>query len=111
MLPQSEKKLLCMGMVHIPPLPGSPLFDENGGLQKIFERCANDFKVYLDSGIDGVIFENFGDVPFYPDKVPPETIASMTWVITHCLQKFIGEKSQVPNSLMELMDTLPERCD
>ena len=29
------------------------------------------------AGFEGLVVENFGDVPFYKDRVPPETIASM----------------------------------
>jgi membrane complex biogenesis BtpA family protein len=29
------------------------------------------------AGFDGVVIENFGDTPFYKDRVPPETVACM----------------------------------
>ena len=35
--------------------------------------------------MSGVIFENFGDPPFFPGRVPPETVASMTRVVTSCV--------------------------
>ncbi|HME53222.1 MAG TPA: BtpA/SgcQ family protein [Candidatus Lokiarchaeia archaeon] len=84
---QGGMNLDCIGMIHLLPLPGSPRYDDAGGLQKIIDRAARELEIYLVHGFDGVIFENFGDVPFYPSNVPPETIASMTHVITSCLHE------------------------
>ncbi|HEX7878730.1 MAG TPA: BtpA/SgcQ family protein, partial [Candidatus Eisenbacteria bacterium] len=33
-------------------------------------------------GASGLIVENFGDAPYFPDQVPPETIAAMTRLVT-----------------------------
>ncbi len=65
----------------MPPLLGSPGFNVDCGLVHVIERCTRDFNAYVSSGMDGVIFENFGDAPFFPGRVPPETVASMTRVI------------------------------
>ncbi|MFX0098106.1 MAG: BtpA/SgcQ family protein [Candidatus Hodarchaeota archaeon] len=82
-------KISCYGMVHIPPLIGAPQF--GGSLKKVLEHCKTDVNAYLESGIDGIIFENFGDAPFYPGRNPPETIASMTWIIANCMVGHEGE--------------------
>lgn len=76
-------KKICLGMIHIPPLPGAPLF--KGDLKDVLDHCKSDVDAYLESGIDGLVFENFGDTPFHPGRNPPETIAAMTWVIANCL--------------------------
>lgn len=70
-----EKRLL--GVVHLPPLPGSPrhagrLFSE------IIEHARRDAATLLDCGFDGYVIENFGDVPFYKDRVPPHVLTCMT---------------------------------
>src|SRR5690606_15108318 len=39
--------------------------------------------------VDGIIVENFGDAPFYPDAVPAETIAAMA-VITAEVVRAVG---------------------
>lgn len=39
-----------------------------------------DASAYLDGGMDGLVVENFGDVPYFADTVPPETIAALTAV-------------------------------
>jgi len=72
------RKKPIIGMVHLLPLPGSPKYD--GQLKKIIDRAIHDARALEDGGVDGIIIENINDVPYYPTKVPPETIASMTFV-------------------------------
>jgi len=65
-----------VGMVHLQPLPGSPRSD--GDLDAVLERARADARALDTGGVDGVIVENFGDAPFYPDAVPAHTVAAMT---------------------------------
>lgn len=51
-----------IGMVHLLPLPSSPLYA--GNLEAIEKRAIEDVKALLDGGIDAFIVENFGDVPY-----------------------------------------------
>lgn len=37
--------------------------------------------MYESCGLDAIIIENFGDAPFYPDRVPPATIAAMSAIV------------------------------
>lgn len=67
-----------IGVVHLLPLPGSPGF--GGSLQEIIGRAVEDCGSYKDGDIDGVIIENFGDVPFSPGRVEPVTVSAMTRV-------------------------------
>jgi membrane complex biogenesis BtpA family protein len=82
---KSGRTFDCIGMIHLLPLPGSPGFDEFEGMQAVIDRAESELDIYVKAGMDGVIFENFGDAPFYPGRVPPETVASMTRVITSCM--------------------------
>ena len=68
-----------IGVVHLPPLPGSPGW--KGDLDSVVEHALRDTEALARGGIDGVIFENFGDVPFLRGPVPPETVAAMAVVI------------------------------
>lgn len=68
-----------IGVVHLPPLPGSPRFD--GDVAAILHRARTDAQALLSGGVDGLIVENFGDVPFYPDRVPPITVAFMAVIL------------------------------
>lgn len=66
------------GMIHLRPLPGSPAFHSLGD---VIDAALADARTLQDGGVDAIMIENFGDRPFYK-RVPPETIAAMTRVIT-----------------------------
>ncbi len=65
-----------LGMVHLDPLPGAPRFD--GDRETVREAALRDARRLEAGGVDGVVVENFGDAPFYPDDVPKHVVASMT---------------------------------
>ncbi|MES9875189.1 MAG: BtpA/SgcQ family protein [Candidatus Sedimenticola sp. PURPLELP] len=65
-----------IGMVHLAPLPGSPRYDAN--LNWVQERALKDAQILAQGGVDAMIIENFGDVPFYPGRVPQHVVAHMT---------------------------------
>ncbi|AHG01314.1 phosphorybosylanthranilate isomerase (plasmid) [Halostagnicola larsenii XH-48] len=65
-----------LGMVHLPALPGSPGFD--GDRDSIRSRALEDATALEAGGVDGIVLENFGDAPFYPEDVPEHVIAEMT---------------------------------
>ena len=66
-----------VGVVHLPPLPGSPRASA-GGLVGIAKGAAEDARILAAAGYDAVIVENFGDAPFFAGRVQPVTIAAMT---------------------------------
>ena len=70
-----DKKPL-IGMVHLLPLPGAPRWD--GAMDAALDRAARDARALQEAGFDGVLIENFLDVPFFADSVPAETVAAMT---------------------------------
>src|SRR5690606_41823309 len=74
-------------MVHLLPLPGAPRWA--GSLDQVRERALADARALEAGGVDGIIVENFGDAPFYPDAVPAETIAAMA-VITAAVVRAVG---------------------
>ena len=80
-------KKVVIGMVHLLPLPGSPGF--SGSRKVILRRARRDAALLEEGGVDAVMVENFGDVPFFPDSVPPETIAEMS-VIAAELRRLIS---------------------
>ncbi|WP_136717819.1 BtpA/SgcQ family protein [Halorientalis salina] len=66
------------GMVHLPALPGAPGYDEQGGREAILDRALADAQALADGGVDGLIVENYGDAPFYPEAVPKHVVAELT---------------------------------
>lgn len=67
-----------VGMLHLPPLPGSP--DWGGSMDEVVQRVLRDAERLEEGGLDGLLVENFGDAPFVPGRVAPETVASMARV-------------------------------
>ena len=57
-----------IGMIHLMPLPGSPGY--GGDLGAIREAALRDADALFTGGVHGLMIENFGDVPFYPGRVP-----------------------------------------
>jgi len=72
-----EKKPL-IGVVHLAPLPGAPRYE--GSVDAVLSRALADARALAEGGMDGLLVENFGDAPFFAERVPPETIAAMTRV-------------------------------
>jgi hypothetical protein len=50
-------------------------------MARIVEAALADAHTLADAGFDALIVENFGDAPFYPDRVPPETVAGLAVAI------------------------------
>ncbi|MDW8327109.1 MAG: BtpA/SgcQ family protein [Anaerolineales bacterium] len=75
-----------IAMVHLPPLPGTPLYDEQRGVEGILESVIGDVKKLLDGGVDGLLYCNEGDRP-YALQADFEAIAVMTRVITETAPK------------------------
>lgn len=69
-----------IGMVHLLPLPGAP--DFAGDFEAVIAQAAADAATLADAGFDGLMIENFGDAPFFPDEVPPITVAAITRAAT-----------------------------
>lgn len=65
-----------IGMVHLPPLPGSPT--GTSPLASIISAACTDACVLADAGFDALMLENFGDAPFRATQVDAHTVACMT---------------------------------
>ncbi len=75
-----NKPKAIIAMAHFPPLPGQPLYDADGGVEKIRDVVAGDVRRLIAAGVDGILFCNEGDRP-YRTTAGPETIAVMSSVI------------------------------
>ncbi|WP_338739195.1 BtpA/SgcQ family protein [Haloplanus salilacus] len=70
-----------VGMVHLPPLPGAPRYDADGGREAIRDAVRRDAERLDAGGVDALLVENFGDAPFYPDSVPRHVVADLTALV------------------------------
>jgi len=89
-----------IGVVHLPPLPGSigymarrwpPGSGKLWSLDDIIEYAVSEAKAYIDSGFDAVIIENYGDTP-YPKRPGPLQVAAMTRVVGEVVRSLGGER-------------------
>jgi membrane complex biogenesis BtpA family protein len=71
-----KKRHAVIGMLHVPALPGAPLARTE--FAKIKDFVLRDAKSLRDGGVDCLMMENFGDVPFFPGRVPAHVVALMT---------------------------------
>ncbi|MFK7858101.1 MAG: BtpA/SgcQ family protein [Granulosicoccus sp.] len=76
-----------IGVVHCPAFPGSPRYN-GASIESIYDTCRRDAQAYLEGGMNGLIIENHGDIPFLkPDDIGPETTGFLS-VIT---DRIVGE--------------------
>lgn len=69
-----------VGMVHLNPLPGSPRY-EGLSVNRISELAVQDAKHLETGGVDGLMVENFGDMPYRKMDVGPETVSGMAVIV------------------------------
>lgn len=78
-----------IGTLHLDPLPGAPRY-VGASMRSIVERAVADAERYVEGGIDGIIVENEGDIPFLkPSLVGPETVAALS-VVTHAVVEAVS---------------------
>lgn len=76
----------AIAMVHFPPLPGTPLYDDKESLKPILERVFHDVEALQSGGADGLMFCNENDRP-YVMKADPVGVAVMARTIGEVLPK------------------------
>lgn len=75
-----------MGMVHLPPLPGSPNY--GGNMSDVIEHALKDAETLANNGVNSMIIENLGDYPYYAETEECETVAAMTRVALEIRKRY-----------------------
>ncbi len=70
----------AIAMVHLPALPGSPLYDADGGVDAIIKSAHADLMALQAAGFDAIMFGNENDRP-YELTVDTASSATMAHVI------------------------------
>ena len=72
-----EKPII--GMAHFKAMPGTPRYDEAGGIDAIRTAIAYDLCALQEGGIDGILFCNEADTPYLPGvgAEVPTTMAAL----------------------------------
>lgn len=81
-----KTKKVVIGMLHLSSLPGSPRYA--GSISSIRDSLLRDAEALADGGVHGLMMENFGDVPFYPGRVPVHVAAHMTALAGEVRKRF-----------------------
>lgn len=81
-------KIPLIGDIHLPPLPGTPRY-RGESMTTIIDQAMRDADAFVKGGMDGIILENHGDIPFLkPDEIGPEIIAAMAAIATRVTGAF-----------------------
>lgn len=78
----------AIGMIHLLPLPGSPLW--GGNMETVVAAALADAQALSRGGLGSVMMENYHDIPFFPGRVPAETVAAMTVAVAAVKNDFPG---------------------
>ncbi|MCT8997507.1 BtpA/SgcQ family protein [Chelativorans intermedius] len=87
-----------IAMVHLGALPGSPLYDAEGGVDALVAGAAKDLDALQKAGVDAVMFGNENDRP-YEFEVDPASTATMAYVIGR-----LAERISIPFGVNVLWD-------
>lgn len=74
------KKKAVIAMAHIGALPGSPLYNADGGLNKLIDDVLSDVEKLQDGGVDAIMFGNENDRP-YVFNAAIEGVAAMSAIV------------------------------
>jgi membrane complex biogenesis BtpA family protein len=77
--------LPIVGVIHLPPLPGTPRGASAQDLSRVIDHARRDAAAWATGGADALMVENFGDVPFAKGPAAPQTIAAMTLAVAAVL--------------------------
>ncbi len=75
-----------IGMLHLPPLPGAPRFTGDPGA--VTQHALRDADALAAGGAHGLMLENYGDLPFFPGRVPAYVVAHLTAVACEVRRRF-----------------------
>lgn len=78
-----DKKRAVVSMCHMGALPGSPLYDSDGGMNKLIDDALSDIHKLQAGGVDAIMFGNENDRPYLLEATP-ESIAAYTAVVQAC---------------------------
>lgn len=80
------RRKVVIGVIHSRALPGAPAY-EGESMASIVDYAVEEARRYEAGGLDGLIVENHGDIPFVkPDQLGPETASCMA-VMTDAVRR------------------------
>lgn len=103
---KTEKPVI--GMLHLRPLPGDPLYYPGGSVLQVVEAAKRDLEALQQGGVDGILITNELSMP-YEQHVSPSTLASMGYVIgaLSMICRLLGELRQFTMVMPQSSCALP----
>ncbi len=92
------KKKLILGLIHLKPLPGTPLFEE-GGLEIAMEKAMKDAKALYDGGADGCLIQTVDRIYPAGDDADYARVSAIA-VITNEVKKAVPLSFQIGVQIM-----------
>lgn len=77
-----------VGMIHLPPLPGAPLYDGTG-LSSIVDYAVAEAAKLQAGKVSAIEIENYLDASYFPGTVGPELVAAMS-IIANEVRKTVS---------------------
>ncbi len=74
------KDKAIIAMCHMQAMPGDPYYDDDKGMEWVYEMARKDLMGLQEGGVDAVMFSNEFSLPYLTD-VKVETVAAMAMVI------------------------------
>lgn len=92
------KKKLVLGLIHLKPLPGTPLFKE-GLFEESMEKAIKDSKALYHGGADGCLVQTVDKIYPSTDDADYARVAAMA-IITHAVKQVTGPQFHVGAQIM-----------
>lgn len=92
------KKKLVIGLIHLKPLPGTPLYEE-GNFEESLEKALADAKALHSGGADGCLVQTVDRIYPSGDDADYARVSAMA-VITHEVKKATGQDFLVGAQIM-----------
>jgi len=83
-------KKYIVGLIHLKPLPGTPLFQE-GDFELSMEKALKDTKALIDGGADGCLIQSVDKIYPSTDETDYARVSAMS-LITYEVKKLIGNR-------------------
>lgn len=79
---------VIIGVVHCPPMPGTPRWRDKD-FRETIDIAVADAEAYVNGGVDGLIIENHGDIPFLkPERIGHEVTTGLAVITDRIRQRF-----------------------
>ena len=85
-LPVNFPQKSLIAMIGLRPLPGSPCY--GGSEQAIVDRALRDLELYAEAGVDAILLENSGDLPYIKPPLQKETYLAVSRIAKLVRRRF-----------------------